>query len=135
MSTNTFSAARGRVASLHLHPGEPGNPLQSVEAIDVVEAKGILGEPRYFGRVSRTSGEPSRRQVTIMEREQIAEHATALGLEEIPPGAVRSNIETLDLSWLNWPATRSRLARLCCCSMRRATLARKWTQSARDFES
>jgi len=32
-----------------------------------------------------------------MEREQIAEHATALGLETIPPGAVRCNIETLDL--------------------------------------
>src|SRR5258705_13436976 len=29
-----------------------------------------------------------------MEREQIAEHAAALGLEFIPPGAVRSNIET-----------------------------------------
>ena len=97
MSTNTFSAARGRVASLHLHPGEPGKPLQSVEAIDVVEAKGILGEPRYFGRVSHASGEPSRRQVTIIEREQIVEHARALGLEKIPPGAVRSNIETMDL--------------------------------------
>jgi MOSC domain-containing protein YiiM len=29
-----------------------------------------------------------------MEREQIAEHAVALGLDSIPPGAVRSNVET-----------------------------------------
>ena len=91
-------APRGRVASLHLHPGEPGKPLQNVEAIQVIEAKGILGEPRYFGRVSRTSGGPSLRQVTIMEREQIAEHAAALGVEAIPPGAVRSNIETRDVN-------------------------------------
>jgi len=97
MSTNTSPALHGRVASLHLHPAEPGKPLQNVEAIEVVAAKGIIGEPRYFGRVSRTSGEPSRRQVTVMEREQIAEHAAALGLGMIPPGAVRSNIETEDL--------------------------------------
>lgn len=97
MNTNPSPALRGRVASLHLHPAEPGKPLQNVEAIEVVEAKGILGEPRYFGRVSRTSGEPSPRQITLIEREQIAEHASALGLETIPPGAVRSNIETVDL--------------------------------------
>lgn len=88
----------GRVASLHLHPVEPGKPLQSTEAIDVVEAKGIVGEPRYFGRKSRDSGQPSRRQITLMEREQIAEHAAALGLQCIPPGAVRSNIETEGLN-------------------------------------
>ena len=56
-------------------------------------AKGVECEPRYFGR-TRSNGEPSRRQVSLIEREQIAEHATALGLEAIPPGAVRANIET-----------------------------------------
>jgi MOSC domain-containing protein YiiM len=85
---------KGSVASLHLHPLEAGQPLQAVASIEVVEAKGIAGEPRYFGRVSQTSGQPSRRQVTLIEREQIAEHAVALGLESIAPGAVRSNIET-----------------------------------------
>ena len=85
---------KGSVASLHLHPVEAGQPLQEVAAIDVVEAKGIAGEPRYFGRMSQTSGQPSRRQVTLIEREQIAAHATALGLASIAPGAVRSNIET-----------------------------------------
>jgi MOSC domain-containing protein YiiM len=87
-------APLARVASLHLHPAEPHAPLEGVESIEVVESKGILGEPRYFGRRSRDSGKPSRRQVTLIEREQIAEHATALGLKSIPPGAVRSNIET-----------------------------------------
>jgi len=90
----TSPALPGRVASLHLHPSEPGTPLQTVETIEFVEAKGILGEPRYFGRVSRDKGAPNRRQVTLIEREQIAEHAAALGLKAIPPGAVRSNVET-----------------------------------------
>jgi MOSC domain-containing protein YiiM len=83
-----------RVVSLHLHPAEPATPLQSVDEIKVVAGEGILGEPRYFGKVSRRTGKPSRRQVSLMEREQIAEHAVTLGLESIPPGAVRANIET-----------------------------------------
>ena len=77
-----------------------GDPGQG-GAIEVVEAKGILGEPRYFGRKSRDTGQPSRRQVTLMEREQIAEHAATLGLESIPPGAVRSNIETFGINLIS----------------------------------
>ena len=84
----------GRVASLHLHPLKAGDPLEPVEAIDVIEAKGILNEPRYFGRLSRKTGQLSQRQVTLIERDQISQHAKALGLASIPPGAVRSNIET-----------------------------------------
>ena len=55
---------------------------------------GIAGNGRYFGRRSRTTGQPSLRQVSLMEREQIDEHAQALGLPGIAPGAVRANIET-----------------------------------------
>ena len=68
--------------------------MQNVQQIEVIESKGILDEPRYFGRKSRETGQASKRQITLMEREQIAEHAAALSLESIPPGAVRSNIET-----------------------------------------
>jgi MOSC domain-containing protein YiiM len=92
MTTEVIPA--GVVASLHLHPMEPGTPLPSTETIELVVGKGIVGDTRYFGRLSRTTGEPSRRQVSLIEREQIAEHAVAVGLEAIPPGAVRSNIET-----------------------------------------
>ncbi len=73
-------------------------PLQSVDAIDLVTAKGILNDMRYFDRLSRSTGQPSRRQVSLIEREQIAEHAAALGLQSIPPGAVRANIETLGIN-------------------------------------
>ena len=88
----------GTVASLHLHPPEAGKPFRTVEAIDVVEARGIAGEPRYFDRISRSTGMPNKRQVTLIEREQIADHANALGIKAIEPGAVRSNIETRDIN-------------------------------------
>jgi MOSC domain-containing protein YiiM len=86
------------VASLHLHPTEPGAPLLSVEAVEVVAGKGIQGEPRYFGKLSRRTGQPSRRQVSLLERERLAEHAAVLGLPSIAPGAARANIETLGLN-------------------------------------
>lgn len=94
MNISPSPAGTGRVASLHLHPTEPGRPLRNVEAIEAIQGKGILGEPRYFERISRRTGQPSRRQISLIEREQIASHATVLGLESIPPGAVRANIET-----------------------------------------
>jgi MOSC domain-containing protein YiiM len=87
-------ALPGRVISLHLHPPEPGTPLQSVDAIEVVSGKGIAGDTRYFERRNQTTGEPSRRHISLIEREQVAEHAAALSLEKIHPGAVRANIET-----------------------------------------
>ena len=34
----------------------------------------------------------------MIEREQIAEHAATLGLQSIPPGAVRANIETTGIN-------------------------------------
>lgn len=68
--------------------------MQNTEFIDAVAGRGIVGNPRYFDRVSRTTGKPTRRQISLIEREQIAEHAAALGLESIQPGAVRANIET-----------------------------------------
>ena len=98
MNAPPSPAPPSRVASLHLHPAEPGAPLQSVDVIEVVEAKGIRNDSRYFDRISRTTGQPSRRQVSLIEREQIARHAAALGRESIAPGAVRSNIETLGIN-------------------------------------
>ena len=87
----------GRVASLHLHPEEPDEPLRLVAAVEAVTGKGIVGDNRYFGRISRSTGQPSRRQISLIAREQIAEHAAVLGLQSIEPGAVRANIETLDV--------------------------------------
>ncbi|HUL51444.1 MAG TPA: MOSC domain-containing protein [Candidatus Nitrosotalea sp.] len=102
-------AIHGRVASLHLHPTEAGKPLLNVDSIEVVAHKGILGEPRYFGRVHHTTGEPSLRQVSLIEREQIAEHAATLGLETISPGAVRSNIETTGINLVSLVGQRVRV--------------------------
>ena len=40
----------------------------------------------------------SRRQVTLIEREQIGAHATTLGVTRFAAGKVRSNIETTGIS-------------------------------------
>ncbi len=93
MSENIIS----RVVSLHLHPEKSGQPLRAVDQIEVVMEKGIIGNGRHFGRLSCSTGQPSQRQVSLIEREQIAGHAATLGLLTIPPGAVRSNIETQDV--------------------------------------
>ncbi|MBI3743882.1 MAG: MOSC domain-containing protein, partial [Chloroflexi bacterium] len=84
---NGADSPSGRVASLHLHPLKGGEPFTRAETISLVAGKGIEGNPRYFDR-------GSRRQVTLIAREQIAAHANALGVERFEPGAVRSNIET-----------------------------------------
>ena len=65
-----------------------------MEQIELVAQKGIAGNGRYFGRISARTGEPRKRQVSLIEQEQIEAHAAALGLADIPVGAVRSNIET-----------------------------------------
>jgi hypothetical protein len=101
MKVSSDSTALGRIASLHLHPETAGAPLTDVEAIEVVAGKGILNEPRYFGKISSRTGQPSRRHLSLIERELISEHAGALGLEKIPPGAVRSNIETFGVNLMD----------------------------------
>mgnify|MGYP003350038264 CR=1 FL=1 len=87
---NSASAPCGRVASLHLHPARSREPLTAVDMVRVVAGQGVEGDPRYFRR-------GSRRQVTLIEREQIAAHAAVLGLPDFAPGAVRSNIETTEI--------------------------------------
>jgi MOSC domain-containing protein YiiM len=101
MTAHDSPALSGSVASLHLHPAEPGTPLQSVDVIEALENRGIQGDTRYFGRLSRETGQPTRRQISLIEREQIAEHAATLGLQSISPGAVRSNIETTGINLIS----------------------------------
>lgn len=98
MSDPLRPSLSGRVASLHLHPSESDASLSNVNTIELIAEKGITGNGRYFGRTSRSTGKPSRRQVSLIEREQIAEHAATLGLQSIIPGTVRSNIETLGIN-------------------------------------
>jgi MOSC domain-containing protein YiiM len=86
-------AGIGRVQSLHVHGETRGAPMRAVEALTLVEGKGIVEDKRYFARTNRFGG-ASRRQVSLIEREQIDEHAATLGMQAIPPGRVLSNIET-----------------------------------------
>jgi MOSC domain-containing protein YiiM len=84
---NDDAKVLGKVASLHLHSELPWERMQDVFTMEVIAGKGIAGNPRYSKR-------PTRRQVTLIEREILREHAVILGLDEFLPGVVRSNIET-----------------------------------------
>jgi hypothetical protein len=100
MTASPGTTVSGFVASLHLHSPIPDGPLQTVDAFELVANKGIAGNVRYFGRTSSSSGKPWRRHVSLIAREQLAEHAATLGLGGIVPGAVRSNIETRGIDLL-----------------------------------
>ena len=84
----------GKVSSLHIHPEESGAPLSSANCLKVVKNKGIKGSKRMFDRISKRTGEPTKRQVSLIEREELAAHAKALGHPGFTPGSARSNIET-----------------------------------------
>lgn len=60
-----------------------------VDSMQLEARKGIVEDTRFFGK--------SKRQVTLIEREQLEAHAIALGLKDIAPGQARSNIETSDI--------------------------------------
>ena len=62
-----------------------------MDVLHAVAGQGLVEDARYFNR-------GSRRQVTLIEREQVAEHAGALGVADFPAGAVRSNIETTGIN-------------------------------------
>lgn len=88
-----------RVTSLHLHPKSKGGPIKGgsmtpVSEMELVEGKGIKGNDRYFDRKT-TKGDPSPRQVSLIDRSTIKHHETQVGdFGCLPPGAIRSNIET-----------------------------------------
>ena len=77
-----------------MHPPVAGEPMLPADSIAVETDAGIIGNTRYWKRKSRSTDQPTQRQITLIEREQIAEHASALGLPGIAAGRVRSNIET-----------------------------------------
>lgn len=88
----------GRVASLHVHPPVAGDPFVDLQECNLFAEKGIVEDERYFGRVS--NGKPAKRQVTLIEREMIQQHAATLGVE-LEPGDVRSNIETTGIELIS----------------------------------
>ncbi|MFM8421955.1 MAG: MOSC domain-containing protein [Verrucomicrobiota bacterium] len=87
---------------MHLHPSKGGSPMVAVDEVTGVAGKGLVGDGRYYGRLSRRTGQPSRRQVTLIEREVLAAHAARLGCDAIGPGQARANVETegIDLAGL-----------------------------------
>ena len=80
----------GRVTSLHLHPDKRGKLMQPVDAWSWSPERASVATSVISPDAIAPRGQPSVRQVSLMEREQIEEHAQASGLSQIPPGAVRA---------------------------------------------
>lgn len=91
----------GVVTSLHLHSVESNKPMQSVSKMTLVEKKGILNNPRYYDTKNKMTDKPNKNHISLIEIEQIAEHADKLNIKEISPGLVRSNIETSGINLIN----------------------------------
>jgi MOSC domain-containing protein YiiM len=72
--------------------------MLSLPAIRLEAQLGIVEDARYYARKSRLTGLPRKRQASLIEREQLAEHAAVLGLQSIAPGQARANIETLGIN-------------------------------------
>ena len=94
MTIYAENEAIGRVASLHIHPSKAGEPMLSVDSMAIETNAGIVGNTRYWQRQSPSTGKPTHRQISLIEREQIEKHANSLGLPCIEAGLGRSNIET-----------------------------------------
>jgi hypothetical protein len=90
----------GTIASLHLHPAVSGGAMTDVKSMTLVPGKGIFGNVRYYD-IRNRQGKANKNHVSLFEREQIAQHATDVGLKEIAPGVVLSNVETKDIDLLN----------------------------------
>lgn len=91
-----------QVVSLHLHPKNKGGPIYggsmtSVSEMELVKDKGIRGNDRYFDRKT-SKGEPSPRQVSLIDRSIIKYHEEQVGIGCLPAGAIRSNIETAQVN-------------------------------------
>lgn len=89
-----------KVAGLFLNPPRPGESMVPVQKMFLEAGKGIVGNTRYYDKTTR-KGAKLKRHVSIIAREQIAEHQKKLDMpHDIKPGQVRANIETVggDLS-------------------------------------
>lgn len=98
----------GIVLSLHAHPADRAMQCVEQSVFHLVAEQGIVEDKRYFGRRNR-AGQPSKRQVTLIAREELVEHARALGMDSLGGGTVRSNIETEGVALVAWLGRKVRV--------------------------
>jgi MOSC domain-containing protein YiiM len=82
----------GTIAGIFITP-EKSTPVRSVEEVEAVEGKGLVGD-RYFVGAGTWSDHPGAgREVTLIEREAIEALAGESGIS-IEPGQARRNLVT-----------------------------------------
>ncbi len=114
------TGTQGHITSLYLHPEVSGqtiaftqrflcfkwtinknNNMRSVSKMTLVANKGIVGNTRYYDTLNKSTGYPNRNHISLIEIERIAEHARKIGLAEIKPGQLLSNIETCGINLMD----------------------------------
>ena len=96
--------SNGVVASVHLHPIISGDPFLPANELALVAEKGIKGNGE-----GRMYDNGSRRQVSLIGREQLSKHAKALACPIFSPGDARSNIETEGINLIEWIGCNARI--------------------------
>ena len=96
--------SNGVVASVHLHPVISGDPFLPANELTLVAEKGIKGNGE-----GRMYDNGSRRQVSLIGREQLSKHAKALACPILSPGDARSNIETEGINLIEWIGCNARI--------------------------
>src|SRR5947199_147632 len=93
---------------LFLHSDEHNKLMKSVTSMQLVAGKGILNNHRYYETINKSSGHPNKNHLSIIEREQIAEHKEDIG-KEILPSVIRSNIQIYGLVLTNFIGYRMKI--------------------------
>lgn len=75
--------------------------MKDASSMTLISGKGILGNTRYYDIINKRTGKPNLNHVSLIEREQIADHVHNTSLEQIYPGLVRSNIETTNIDLIS----------------------------------
>lgn len=86
----------GTITALFMHPVDPMEKMISVQSLELIAEKGILGNPRYYDTKNKNNGTQNKNHLSMTEQEQIIEFQEQLQ-QPADYGSVRSNVVTSGL--------------------------------------
>jgi hypothetical protein len=122
------NSATAMVVSLHVHGDKSARPMVGHQELHLVTDQGIVEDTRYFGRKSRITDATSAAGDAQRTGDH-CRHVVVLVLKSIPPGVVRSNIETQGVALCRGWAKKSPLAPPSFAFTRHERPAVKWMPS------
>ena len=86
------------VTGIHISPSTWPEPMVAVDAVEAVAGRGLVGDRKY----------DSRRQISIVSTEELAEAAARLGID-IPAGSTRRQVTISEGRFNREPGSTIRL--------------------------